>query len=363
MKVSYPHMGYLSAPIRHMLSALAVETVEAPPISGRTMELGALHSPEGVCLPYKINMGNFLEALERGADTLITMCGAGKCRFGFYGAVQKIALAQRRTTGFHMLNTDRLLPDMYSFLRKAAPQAGRLAIAGNIALTAKKLRALDALNDAKNFYGPRADVPDRVIDVCAYGAGEIAAAETFGEVNCTRDLAIGVMRSYCRTAAALPKVALVGEFYVLLEPFANHWLENALIRQGVEVKKFVYTGKWVYAKTLLQAFGLYNEEKDCLAQARPYLNHHVGGDGLKSVGASLWSVKRGYDGILHVFPSGCMPEIVAQYALKNIAADYGVPLLTLSIDEHASDVGLATRIEAFADCVKRKRRKTAAEPV
>ena len=50
-------------------------------------------------------------------------------------------------------------------------------------------------------------------------------------------------------------------------------------------------------------------------------------------------------------------------SLKNIAADYGVPLLTLSIDEHASDVGLATRIEAFADCVKRKRRKTAAEPV
>jgi predicted nucleotide-binding protein (sugar kinase/HSP70/actin superfamily) len=356
MRISYPHMGYLSSPIRYMLENLDVEVMEAPPISQKTLELGAFHSPEGVCLPYKVSMGNFLEGLEHGADTLVTMCGAGKCRLGFYGAVQKIALAKGGNIKFHTLNTDNLLPDLYRFLREAAPQASRLAVLANIALAVKKLRALDALVEARNFLGARADNPERVLSACEYGAGEIAQAGNFGEVNHVRDLTICMMRSYsAKDKPAPPQVAFVGEFYLLLEPYANHWLETALIRQGIAIKKFIHTGDWAYAKMFLERLGLYREEHEYLAQARPYLNHHVGGDGLKSVGTSLWSARQGYDGIVHVFPLGCMPEVVAQYALKNIAADYGLPLLTLSIDEHASGVGITTRLEAFVDCLKRKK--------
>lgn len=356
MKVAYPHMGYLSSPIRYMLENLDVEVTEAPPISKKTLELGASHSPEGVCLPYKLSMGNFLEGLQQGADTLVTMCGAGKCRLGFYGAIQKIALAQGDNVKFHTLNTDNLLRDLYRFLREAAPQASRLAVLASISLAVKKLRALDDLVEAKNFLGARADNPERVLAACEYGAGEIAEAQTFGEVNHVRDVTINTMRSYwAKNKPAPPRVAFVGEFYLLLEPYANHWLEDSLIRQGIAVKKFVRTGDWAYAKMFLEMLGLYREEHEFLAQARPYLSHHVGGDGLKSVGTSLWCARQGYDGIIHVFPLGCMPEVVAQYALKNIAADYGLPLLTLSIDEHASSVGITTRLEAFVDCIKRKK--------
>ncbi len=356
MKITYPGMGYLSPPVRHMLESLAIEVAEAPPISKRTVELGTLHSPEGVCLPYKISMGNFLEGLERGADTIVTMCGAGKCRFGFFGEVQRTALAHGREIAFWSLNTERLLADLYRFLLRAAPGAGCIAVARSISLAVKKLRAIDALSEARNYYGPRAAAPGRIIDLCEYGAGEIALGGSFAEINYSRDLIVDIMASLARAdAPEPPRVALVGEFYVLLEPYANRWIENALIRQGVEVKTFVHTGGWAYAKTLLQAFGLYNEEREYLAQARPYFSGHVGGDGLKSVGTSLQCARQGYDGIIHAFPFGCMPEIVAQYALKNIAADYGLPLLTLSVDEHASDVGMTTRIEAFVDCIKRKK--------
>ncbi len=354
VKVTYAQMGHMNGPIRYMLENLGVAVVAAPPVTARTVELGTRHSPEGVCLPYKISLGNFLEAVERGADTIVTMCGAGKCRFGFYGPVQKTALAQGQGLAFHTLDTERLLTDLYRFLRQVAPTAGRLAVAGNIALAVKKLRAIDAVNDARNYYGPRAANPGRVIDLCEFGAGEIAVCESFAAVNDCRDLIVSTMGAYRRDGAAPPRVALVGEFYALLEPFANRWLENALVRQGVEVRKFVHAGGWAHAKTWLQALGLFDEEREYLAQARPYLNHHVGGDGLKSVGASLLCARRGYDGIIHVFPFGCMPETVARYALKNIAADYGLPLLTLSIDEHASDVGITTRLEAFVDCIRRK---------
>jgi predicted nucleotide-binding protein (sugar kinase/HSP70/actin superfamily) len=349
-------MGYMSAPIAHMLENLNIQVIKTPPITKKTVALGALHSPEGVCLPYKITMGNFIEATEQGADTVVSMCGAGKCRFGFFGAVQKEELAKRQAVNFHTLDTEHLLRDLYRFLRQAAPAASSLAVVRNIALALKKLQALDTINDAKNRYGARALNADKIIDLCTYGAGEIAAGEDFAEVKYTRDIILQVMASHISPPQTTPpKIALVGEFYVLLEPYVNHWIENALVRQGIEVKKFVYTGNWAYSKILLQTLGLYNEEKEYLAQARPYFNHHVGGDGLKSVGTSVWSAKNGYDGIIHVFPFGCMPEVVAQYAMKNVCSDYRLPLLSLSVDEHSSDVGITTRVEAFADCIKRRK--------
>lgn len=355
LKVTYPHMGYLNMPVSKMLNNLGVEVIEAPPISKKTIELGSLYSPEGVCLPYKINMGNFIESIDQGADTLVSVCGAGKCRLGFYNAVQKIYLAEKGQIQFYMLDTNHLFSDLYRFLRTVAPRASRLVILKNMAMGIKLLKALDAMNEAKNFYGARTNSPEQIIDICRGGTQELANS-TYKKINFIRDFTISSIGAICNNNQCRPpRIALIGEFYLLLEPYVNHSIEDLLIKQGIEVKKFVYTGNWVYSNTLLQALGLYSEEKAYLDQAKPYLNYHVGGDGLKSVGSALQCARDGYDGIIHIYPFGCMPEVVAQSALKNIANDYNLPLLTLSIDEHSSDVGIITRIEAFADCIKRKK--------
>ncbi len=365
MKVTFPHMGYLNIPVRNMLTNLGIDIVEAPPITKRTVELGSLHSPEGVCLPYKINMGNFLEGLEQGADTVLTVCGAGKCRLGFYNAVQKIALAKKQQAAvpIYTINTStNLFPQLYKFLRAASPQSGRLEIIRNIALGIKTLKAFDAVNDAKNFYGARAASPADIINMNNDAAATLGKCCSFKEINQARDVIIAKMQPKTGQNTASPvKVGLIGEFYLLLEPYVNHRVEDLLVSQGVEVKKFVYTGDWAYSRTLLEALGLYNEEKAYLADARPYLNYHVGGDGLKSVGSALWCARHGYDGIIHVYPFGCIPEVVAQYALKNVANDCNLPMLTLSVDEHSSDVGIVTRVEAFVDCLKR-RQKSGTQP-
>jgi predicted nucleotide-binding protein (sugar kinase/HSP70/actin superfamily) len=255
-----------------------------------------------------------------------------------------------------MLNINHLFSELYCFLRTMAPHASRLAVLKNIAMGIKLLKALDAMNEAKNFYGARTNTPEQIIDICRDGSRELANYTDFKKINLIRDTTINLIGSLCdNNHSRLPRVVLIGEFYVLLEPYINHSIEDLLIKQGIEVKKFVYTGNWVYSNTFLQALGLYNEEKAYLDQAKPYLNYHVGGDGLKSVGSALQCARDGYDGIIHIYPFGCMPEVVAQSALKNIASDYNLPLLTLSIDEHSSDVGIVTRIEAFADCIKRKK--------
>jgi predicted nucleotide-binding protein (sugar kinase/HSP70/actin superfamily) len=359
VKLTYPHMGYLSIPIFNMLTNLGIEVIKAPPISKKTVELGSSHSPEGVCLPYKINMGNFLEGIDRGADTLITICGAGKCRMGFYNAVQKISLAANKDLTFYTLNTDNLFSDLYRFLCIAAPKASRLSVVKNIMLALKALQALDAINDAKNFYGARSSDPEKIIRLCEESFQQFVHCRNFRDIRRLRSQALEEIRAATPVTEVQPaKVVLLGEFYVLMEPYVNHRLENMLVKQGIEVKKFTFTGQWAYAKTLMQTLGLYNEEKDCLSQAKPYFHYHVGGEGLKSVGHAVSCAQKDYDGLIHVYPFGCTPEVVAQYALKNIAQDYELPLLSLSMDEHASDVGLVTRVEAFADCIQRKKTKT-----
>lgn len=356
MKVSFPHMGYLSIPVINMLTNLGVDIVKTPPTTKHTVDLGSLHSPEGVCLPYKITMGNLLECLDHGADTFVTVCGAGKCRLGFYHAIQKIQLAKRKNIQFYSIDTNNLFTSLYRFLRTIAPQAGRVEIGRQLTLAVKSLQALDAINDAKSMYGSRSRTPDRIIDLATVSMNEFAKCQSFRDIQFQRDKILKLLQSLRDdTGIESPKVALVGEFYLLLEPYVNHYIENVLVKHGVDVKKFIYTGDWAYANMLLSRLGLYNEEKAYEKQAKPYLNYHVGGDGLKTVGTALWCAQNGYRGVIHIYPFGCMPEVVAQYALKNIAADYQLPVLTLSVDEHSSDVGLLTRVEAFVDCLKRGR--------
>ena len=64
-----------------------------PPTSRRTVELGVRNAPEFACFPLKLNLGNFLEAREMGADTVLMAGGIGPCRFGYYAQVQREILA------------------------------------------------------------------------------------------------------------------------------------------------------------------------------------------------------------------------------------------------------------------------------
>lgn len=89
MKITYPNMGSLNMILKTMFEGIGVEVVDPPPSTNKTLTLGVRNSHEFVCLPFKINVGNFIEALDKGADTIIMLGGIGPCRFGYYGQVQK----------------------------------------------------------------------------------------------------------------------------------------------------------------------------------------------------------------------------------------------------------------------------------
>ena len=73
MKFTVPHMGKLDIACKAVLEMLGQEVVLPPPPNKKALSLGVRYSPELVCLPFKVNVGNFIEALERGAETIVML--------------------------------------------------------------------------------------------------------------------------------------------------------------------------------------------------------------------------------------------------------------------------------------------------
>lgn len=63
------------------------------------------------------------------------------------------------------------------------------------------------------------------------------------------------------------------------------------------------------------------------------------------------------DGAIHLAAFGCGPDSILNNFIEWEAQEYPhIPLMTLIIDEHSGEAGVTTRLEAFVDMIKRKKR-------
>jgi predicted nucleotide-binding protein (sugar kinase/HSP70/actin superfamily) len=93
-----------------------------------------------------------------------------------------------------------------------------------------------------------------------------------------------------------------------------------------------------------------------LEAALPYIHTpDVGGHGVNTVGNAELLSRQGLDGIVHIYPFTCMPEIIAQTAFYEIEKKHGVPIMTLIVDEMTGEAGYLTRLEAFTDMLEMRR--------
>ncbi len=89
MILTFPHMGSVYILVKTLFDELGATYVIPPKGSKKTLELGTKYCPEMACLPLKINVGNFLESIEKGADTIVITGGCGPCRFGYYAEMHR----------------------------------------------------------------------------------------------------------------------------------------------------------------------------------------------------------------------------------------------------------------------------------
>jgi len=357
MKLSFPHMGNLWVGLKAALEDLGQKVIVPPKPSKRTLDLGGLHGPEFACLPLKVNLGGFIEALEAGAEGILQAGGCGPCRFGYYGEVQREIL-QRLGYRFEMILLEPPGGNWRQFvagLRRVTGNRPWLKVIGAIRFGLRKLSVLDDLERRAAWVRAREMRPGGADRVLASAIRRVDAAGTLREV----DALGGQLREELSALEVDPtrqplKVRIVGEIFVVLEPFVNHDLERQLGRLGVEAHRTLYISEWFGEHVLPNPFRRKASHAADQA-AKPYLGHLVGGDGWESVGYAVISSRDGTDGVVHLNPFTCMPETVAQSILPKVSRELQIPVISFIIDEHTGTAGLLTRLEAFVDLMARRR--------
>ncbi|MCK7514870.1 MAG: hypothetical protein MZV70_69945 [Desulfobacterales bacterium] len=119
----------------------------APENNIETLNLGTRHSVEGICLPYKLNLGNYIQAIESGANVLLMFNAPGTCRLGNY---TNMAEAKLRELGydFEMVVFDMYKGKLVEIARKFSMATGNsnfLKTLSGIKLGFTKFDALDKI--------------------------------------------------------------------------------------------------------------------------------------------------------------------------------------------------------------------------
>lgn len=73
--------------------------------------------------------------------------------------------------------------------------------------------------------------------------------------------------------------------------------------------------------------------------------------------AAQFLIQRGgIDGIIHLTAFGCGPDAMLDKFMEMLVRkNSNIPFMSLTVDEHSGEAGIATRLEAFADMVRRKK--------
>ena len=106
-------------------------------------------------------------------------------------------------------------------------------------------------------------------------------------------------------------------------------IEEKLGNMGIEVVRHVWISEWLKVNIFLDFLRLRRREQ-AEKLARPHLSCFVGGHGQHSVGETVKAARDGLDGVVHVYPFTCTPEIVARGIMHKIAAKHGLPLACFS---------------------------------
>ncbi len=361
MKITFPHIGDAHLIGRIFFREIGVEIVTPPANSEKGLEKGSEFSPDEICIPFKLMVDNLMEAYRMGADTAVMPATMGPCRLGEYGELLK-SILDKRGYPLHWIILDstlaigkkemlRRLAYLVSDSGKRKPEILR-ALYGTYKLL-KNLELLDQRAHILAAYEIQKGACKKEVTACRR---ELARADGI-------KTALQVVRRYLYFLENVQvdhnrkplHILLTGEIFSMIEPFANHHIEELLMDMGVSFEKRVTLGWWI-RHTIINPF----QVKTLFAGKNRYLPYAIGGYAKETVEDGLYCSKKGYDGVIQVFPVGCMPEIVAKAVFSKMMKDRKLSILTVIYDEMGGEAGYITRVEAFIDMLERKKRSSEA---
>jgi len=356
MKITFPHFGNAHIAFKAAAESIGFEAVVSPQPNKRTFELGIKHSPEFICLPFKLNMGNLILALDSGAQAVAYAAGVGPCRFGYYGEGIS-GILKDKGYNFEMFKLEqRNIMQVYLRLKKA--YKGKFYfynfIRGFI-LFWQKAKLVAIAEKLKRKIMPcevKRGETQRVFQECLDLIDRTKTVR--GNFKIKKEIKARFKRVIKDRTRKPLKIGLVGEIYLLLESYVNMDIEQYLNKLGCEVHNELSLYKWLKYIFKVDIFGK-RAFRNLRKIARPYLSANAGGEAQNNIGSTILYSKEGYDGVIHIYPFTCMPGLVAHTILEKVSKDYNIPVFNYSIDEHTGREGFYTRLEAFVDLLKKRR--------
>lgn len=348
--ISFPQLGDYYIPFKFLLTKLTdYKVIESPPITKRTIELGSKYSPDFVCVPFKYNLGNFIETLEQGANVLLQ--AGGGCRYGYYPEVQEKILKDLgyQFELYSLTNHDSMtLKSLYQTFKKIDKRIPLYKMVYYSPLTILMIRYMDNIDDyirlnigfevEKNSF---MNLKKEMLDSFQKCKGYLSLTKHyFYYKNRFKKLKVNKPKDCL-------KVGIIGELYTAMEPFSSYFLEKELASMNIEIKRFTNVSYLLYEKRL--------QRKRNLRYIAKYCKYTIGADGMDNVYRAKYLIDQGYDGIIHTKPFGCTPEIGAIPIIRKVCQDGKIPIIFFSFDSQTSETGIKTRLEAFYDMLKIKK--------
>lgn len=328
------------------------DIVYTPIITKKTIDLGSRYSPESACVPFKYNLGNYIEALDKGANFIIQ--AGGGCRFGYYGEVQEEIL---RKLGYEFEFFK--FPNDYNPLRlgralqKINPNVSLFTIFQSFAKALLKIKAIDDVEEYLRLNIGFEENKGELENLFKTFLSDLNKAKKLLEINKVRKDYLRRIREVKINKPENPiRVGVLGEVYVVMEPFSNFFIEKQLAAKGIEVHRHTSL-----SNTLRDLFLNKRVMKEFLKKAYPYLENDTGAHGTETVGLAHHLAKNSFDGAIHIKPFGCIPEVNAMTPLHRLSSDYKFPIIYFSFDSQTSETGVKTRLEAFYDLLIMKKQK------
>lgn len=343
--IAFPLMGNYYIPANFLFSKISNSKIlKPPPITSKTIELGSKYSPDFLCTPFKYTLGTFIECLEEGANTLVQM--GGGCRYGYYCELQEKIL---KDLGYDF--------KYYNLVTKGHTEIKRIyKIMKDINPKLNVIKSLYYLLIAKKMVIYMDYIDNYIRENSAYGnidefnnclnnmLGDFSNVKTYIELKRT-------FNKYKKKIKSIKinkpknniKIGVIGELYTLMESFANNNIEDMLIRNGVEVKRFTNVTYLLFEKG--------KKSKKYLKKLKN-IKYKMGADAMDNIYYTKYLIDNKYDGIIHIKSSFCTPEIGSMGIINKMCEENNVPVLFLSMDANTSKVGFETRIEAFLDMIE-----------
>lgn len=300
-----PRMGIYTTMFIEVFKELGLNVMETPQISAETIKLGVKYSPDMICYPFKVTLGNFIECLEAGATDLVMYNNCGICRYRQYYIIQDLIMSGLNYKfTMHQIRPKHLLGDF----KRLNPENSYFKVIKVIRKCWKKIKNLE---------------------------------DTYHEEINPKEINIGV----------------IGEIFTVLEPQINMQLIANLRKNGVKVHSYVNIRHLI---TDALGIGKFKRNENFEA-AKAYLDGgQLGGHGVENIRDTIYFIKNKIDGIIHLLPLSCMPETTIEPVLNKLCYDAKVPILRLSIDETNSELNTETRVETFIELIKRKKEQLTA---